>query len=144
MLRKGISPLIAAVLLIAFTMAIAGILAIWARSFALERTGEISLQEKCIGALTVSNVNFDESTGILTFTIRNDRNINLTNMRVDITYTDKSVNYLIKDKDENVKDPLGPYDLTSVSIDTGDTTKPKEILVFSENCGRDTGSKHTF
>lgn len=37
---KGISPLIAAVLLIAFTMTIAAILATWAQTFGEERLGE--------------------------------------------------------------------------------------------------------
>ncbi len=38
--RKGISPLIAAVLLIAFTMTIAAILATWAQTFGEEQLGE--------------------------------------------------------------------------------------------------------
>ncbi len=38
--EKGISPLIAAVLLIAFTMTIAAILATWAQTFGEERLGE--------------------------------------------------------------------------------------------------------
>lgn len=40
-MNKAISPLIAAVLLIAFTMAVAAILATWASSFMAARTGEL-------------------------------------------------------------------------------------------------------
>ncbi len=39
-MKKGISPLIAAVLLIAFTMTIAAILATWAQTFGEEQLGE--------------------------------------------------------------------------------------------------------
>ncbi len=51
---KGISPLVAAVLLIAATMSIAGILAYWAASFVRERTttmgNETTTLERCTGA----------------------------------------------------------------------------------------------
>ena len=51
---KGISPLVAAVLLIAATMSIAGILAYWAASFVRSRTetmgNETQALERCTGA----------------------------------------------------------------------------------------------
>lgn len=51
---KGISPLVAAVLLIAATMSIAGILAYWAASFVRQRTAtmgnETTTLERCTGA----------------------------------------------------------------------------------------------
>jgi len=132
MKKKGVSPLIATVLLIAFTMAIAGILALWARSFVGERTGQISSQEKCIGALDVYDLKFDNGT--ITTRIRNDGSINLNDIRADVTYADpsKDKTYLIKNY--NGTDPLAPLERTSVVISTGDTTKPTKIEIFAANC----------
>ncbi|MFP4116172.1 MAG: archaellin/type IV pilin N-terminal domain-containing protein [Candidatus Aenigmatarchaeota archaeon] len=55
--RKGISPLIAAVLLIAFTMTIAAILATWAQSFGEERLEEAG--ERGAGAVECPNLRLD-------------------------------------------------------------------------------------
>jgi len=55
---KGISPLIAAVLLIAFTMAIAGIMAIWATTFSQQR---LQTASEC-PALTVQDLSFVKGT----------------------------------------------------------------------------------
>lgn len=50
-MRKGVSPLIAAVLLIAFTMAIAAILTAWIGSFTTEQEAKTAEQEKIISCL---------------------------------------------------------------------------------------------
>lgn len=55
--KKGISPLIAAVLLIAFTMTIAAILATWAQTFGEERLGEAS--ERAETAIECPRINLD-------------------------------------------------------------------------------------
>lgn len=64
---KGISPLVAAVLLIAATMSIAGILAYWAASFVRVRTetmgNETQALERCTGANFQIIDNFFNATG---------------------------------------------------------------------------------
>ena len=55
--KKGISPLIAAVLLIAFTMTVAAILATWAQSFGEERLGEAG--ERGTQAVECPELNLD-------------------------------------------------------------------------------------
>ncbi len=52
---KGISPLVAAVMLIAVTMTIAGILAFWASSFTTKQTSAISNQTQQITTCTGAN-----------------------------------------------------------------------------------------
>ena len=44
---KGISPLVAAILLIAFTVAIGGIISIWLTGFARQQTAQVSSATQC-------------------------------------------------------------------------------------------------
>ncbi|MEM5868141.1 MAG: hypothetical protein QXG39_09525 [Candidatus Aenigmatarchaeota archaeon] len=54
---KGISPLVAAVLLIAATMSIAGILAYWAASFVRSRTETMGTETQALERCTGANFN---------------------------------------------------------------------------------------
>jgi len=82
---KGISPLIAAVLLIAFTMAIAGILAIWATTFSQQR---LQTAGECPG-LTVQDVAYSATTGNVTIRLLNtNRNTEQTGIAAAVLYTD--------------------------------------------------------
>ncbi len=126
---KGISPLIAAVLLIAFTMAIAGIMATWATSFSQQRLGPT----QCALALSIDDLKFDN--GVVTVAVRNNNNrINLTDIIGSLFYTDitRNKDYLLKDY--NASDPLGPMSGTAAVIDTGDITMPERIRVVAGNC----------
>src|SRR3989344_7035150 len=82
---KGVSPLIAAVLLIAFTMAIAGILATWATTFSRQRLSIATTEGECLGALDVSSLNTyveDVTNKIhITFKIRNVAPIDMSNFK---------------------------------------------------------------
>src|SRR3989338_298115 len=60
--RKGISPLIAAVLLIAFTMAIAGIMATWATQFSTQKIEQSSAEAECIGVLDIGSLSYSNGT----------------------------------------------------------------------------------
>lgn len=83
-MQKGISPLIAAVLLIAATMSIAGILAYWASNFvrtALPETN--SSQTTCQFAdFQISSCNYANDT--ISFVLYNYRTIPLTGMTATI------------------------------------------------------------
>jgi flagellin-like protein len=130
---KGISPLIAAVLLIAFTMAIAGIMATWATTFSREHLDTATSEADCIGVLDISSLAFNNGT--ITIKIRNmgDR-LNLTDIRASVEYGDATKNeeYLIKNY--NATDPLGPASTTWFVVNTGETTKPTKIEVAASNC----------
>jgi flagellin-like protein len=130
---KGISPLIAAVLLIAITMALAGVMASWATQFSVSRLTKTDQETNCIGALDLSSLKFDNGT--VTLKIRNIGDINLTNMKANLEYGDATKNKLdIKLKDYNVTDPLNPASTTFFIYSTGTTDKPDKIEVYSENC----------
>lgn len=87
---KGISPLIAAVLLIAVTMTIAGLLAFWASTFVRERV-EAWGEEECLLAnfrvYSCDNVGWDNVTMIL----ENLKNVELKNITAYIIYENKTV-----------------------------------------------------
>jgi flagellin-like protein len=133
---KGISPLIASVLLIAFTMAIAGIMATWATTFSRERLTGAGEEADCIGALDLSSLSF--SNGVVTVKIRNvSNNLNLTGLKAYLEYTSSAKNKEYSLKDYNVTDSLPPASTAFFIVDTGDATKPKQIEISAANCAKE-------
>jgi flagellin-like protein len=89
-MRKGVSPLVAAVLLIAITMTIAAILSYWASGFVRSRTTE---WEKALPAGECSFANFqiytcryDSSNSSLMLILENVKDVELTNITAYIVY----------------------------------------------------------
>ena len=125
---KGISPLIAAVLLVAFTMAIAGIMAAWATQFSVGKLGP----SECALALAIVDKNFEGTTISVAMTNRNEK-LNLTDIRATIIYENlTSKTYQLKNygADANV----APLSSTTAIVDTNSTVKPKTIEVVAGNC----------
>lgn len=92
---KGISPLIATVLLIAFTVAVAGIVSLWVTSFAktaTQQTENKSLtQITCAyGAISLSDVNFCGTRGEVSGRLSNKGQIALNSIRVQVIYANGS------------------------------------------------------
>ena len=100
-MKKGISPLVAAVLLIAATMSIAGILAYWAASYVRERTtamgNETYMLGRCSGAnFGIYSRQFRNSTpannvGNLTITLENKATYTVYITGVTFIWPDGSV-----------------------------------------------------
>ena len=108
---KGVSPLIAAVLLIAVTMAIAGVMATWATTFTAGKVDEANIGADCIGAIDISSLTFSNTT--VSIKIRNvAERINLTNIRASVEYGDATKNKEILISDYNATDPLAPGSTT--------------------------------
>ncbi|MDY6761872.1 MAG: archaellin/type IV pilin N-terminal domain-containing protein [Candidatus Nanohaloarchaea archaeon] len=83
--RKGVSPLIAAVLLIAFTMAVAAILTAWVTTFTQEQTSQLGNQSAkqidCnFGQLEIFDTNSD--TTWVTVAITNTGTVDFNNTSV--------------------------------------------------------------
>jgi flagellin-like protein len=136
---KGISPLIASVLLIAFTMAIAGIMATWATTFSTERLATASGSAECIGILDISSLSYNNGT--VSVKIKNiGELINLTGLRATLEYSDSSKNKEYILKDYNVTDPLQPASTTWFTVNTGVYLKPLKIEVISLNCPKHSAS----
>ncbi|MBI2173506.1 MAG: hypothetical protein HYT73_04875 [Candidatus Aenigmarchaeota archaeon] len=131
--RKGISPLIAAVLLIAFTMAIAGIMATWATQFSSQKIEQSSAEAECIGVLDIGSLSFSNTTISVRIKNLGDK-LELTDMSAVVEYSDATKNKQYDIKDYNATDPLTPGGVTFFIVNTGETAKPNKIQVFSGNC----------
>lgn len=133
---KGISPLIAAVLLIAFTMAIAGIMASWATTFSTGRLEGATSGASCIGALDLDQTTLKFDAGTVSVKIRNksDR-LNLTGLKADLDYDNPNLaitNLVLSG--QGVDDPLQPTTSDWLIYDTGELTRPTKITVVAQNC----------
>jgi flagellin-like protein len=89
---KGISPLVAAVLLIAVTMTIAGVLAFWASGFVREQTALFSnetVATECnFAKFRVHSCNYNSSSQKLIFLLENNGVVDLKNVIVQLIYAD--------------------------------------------------------
>jgi len=88
---KGISPLVATVLLIAFTIAIATILSLWLTSFTRQTSETVEKEaEKQIicsrGGISLSNLRFNSTINYLSGRIENTGTISLGNISMQIVY----------------------------------------------------------
>lgn len=122
-MRKGISPLVAAVILIAATMSIAGILSFWANSFIEQklRESENATQDTgCIGAkFSLYSGRYDNDTASANFQtlyliIENKRLFELT---LDKLYVFKP-NNVLQEKDIHVtlrSNEIKSFNVTGVS-----------------------------
>lgn len=95
LMKKGISPLIASVLLIAFTVVTAGLIAVWLTNFSRTTTTTIQQQSDIelicsYGGISLSNLNYCSSTSRLTGNIENTGTINLGNISLQIIYSTSS------------------------------------------------------
>lgn len=131
-LSKGISPLIAAVLLVAFTMAIAGIMAAWATTFAQGRLTEAS----CALSLRVLDLKF--TNGNVSVRVINENNgLNLTDLKFSLLYSDslKNRENLLLKSYNGEADPLAPSERQTVIINTSDNaSEPEKVEIVAGNC----------
>lgn len=94
---KGVSPLIASILLIAFTVAVGGIISIWITGFTTTQT-EI-VKEKSSSSLICSyggisfvktDLKYDCNTGRLAGSVENTQSITLGNISIQIIFRNSS------------------------------------------------------
>ena len=111
---KGISPLVASVLLIAITMTIAGMLAWWASSFVKERTAAWENQtaggECDLADFEVYRCSYDPDNQKINMMLNNRRNIELMNLIVYVIYQNTST------FEYPLNESLSPLALKSYSV----------------------------
>lgn len=126
---KGISPLIASVILIAITLAIAGVLAAFVtRTVQTQQTG-IETSLRCRDALDISTPpSLTYSDGNLTLILLDTKtDLDLTNMTVFLSFQDGSV------RSAQIGN-LAAQTINSTKI-TSLPSKPVHITIVSSNCG---------
>lgn len=140
---KGVSPLIAAVLLIAFTMAIAGIMATWATTFSQQKLLTSEEKSNCIGALDLSSAAFSDK--LVSVQVKNLKtNMNLSSLTANIIYSDPAKSKAhsnIAMKGYNVTDPMPPGFTDWFIYNSSEATKPVRIEAYAGNCGPDFTAK---
>jgi len=92
---KGISPLIATVLIIAFTVAVAGIVSLWASGFAQVTTRDIQNRSEerihcTYGSIAISDVNFCSTRNELSGRLTNNGIIDLGQITLQEVYSNGS------------------------------------------------------
>jgi flagellin-like protein len=92
---KGVSPLVASVLLIAFAIAVAGLYSGWITSFTKTTTEEVQEQsEKRVtcsyGGIALDDVKYNRTTGNMSGTVENTDLISLGNIDFEIFYANAS------------------------------------------------------
>jgi flagellin-like protein len=124
-MRKGISAIIATVLLIAFTVAVAGILSSWLTSFTTSSTQTVKSQSDAeltcsYGGISLSSLKY--SGGYLSGNIDNTRTISLGGLTIQIIFTNKTI--------QNVK--LCSTGTTTVSCSISNASlSPRETTTFN-------------
>ncbi|GEM_PF-1164067 len=144
--KKGISPLIAAVLLIAFTMTIAAILATWAQTFGEERLGEAG--QRGAEAVDCPQLNLevdsaswssDRVEGAVVWSWTPGEDIDITSIRFLIRLEEGDPVFLDVDapEDEMVSISTADFEVldseTSDDIDS-DNIEGLEMYVKSDRC----------
>lgn len=94
-MRKGVSPFIASVLLIAFAIAVAGLYSGWITSFVEETTEEVGERsEKRVtcsyGGIALDDLEYNKTIANLSGTVENTDIIVLGNIDFEIFYSDAS------------------------------------------------------
>lgn len=88
---KGISPIVASVLLIAITMTLAGGLALWATKLVGKQLPEPESEVQCrLASFDFLSCNYNVSTGNLIFTLSNRGNVELKNLTAFINFPNGS------------------------------------------------------
>lgn len=136
---KGISPLVASVLLVAITMSVAGILAFWVSSYTGQTLPKINrTEEECrFSNFEISSCIFNNATSNLTITLRNIGQYDLSQLKAQIFLTDGTVSQPISL--EGVL-PRGEY--KTYIISTGiPFNKFSKVVVLTSLCPQLSGEK---
>jgi flagellin-like protein len=137
MTRKGISPILAAVLLFAVTVSIVGIFANFAPNLVSTVTSgteaQTTSQIECEGAgMAIEGTNYDTGDSTATYTLRNTGNTDLLNVSVVSFGPDRNV------LEQNTSVNVYAGNLTSITQNPGGSgfsTDPETVQVFSGQCG---------
>jgi len=134
---KGISPLVASVLLIAITMSIAGILAFWVSTYTtstLPSLNRTRIEEECrFSNFDIYSCNINTSTSTITFTLHNIGQYEISNLASYIVFANNSVTPQISLNDTLPIGSFKSYVLLNSTTNVSSTTFSK-IIIASTLC----------
>lgn len=134
--EKGISPLIAAVLLIGFTATVAAMLATWSQGLVKQQKQKFRQErietEICQALdLRVESAVYDSSKNSITTLVWNTGDKNLTNFKIDVYYTKVNLTTKIP---SNSKEKIPPGEFISLKVANVETPKKIEIRSRADEC----------
>jgi FlaG/FlaF family flagellin (archaellin) len=114
-MAKGVSPLVASVLLIAATMSIAGILAYWTSGFVKTSLPEVNqTQEQCkYAGFKIYSCAYNTSTSILSAVLNNYRTVDLKDLMVYASFPNGTISSGVKLNETLVPGQLKTYILNN-------------------------------
>jgi len=140
---KGVSPLIAAVMLIVFTVLIAGILATFATSLTRQQIATAGDEALCIGSLDMSNLRYNQDTKEISFRLRNTvfgSNLTLRDFTITVEFASAGESQVYDTSDTEVSGlpaTLRPAETAFVTIDANaKTSTPRSVEALAGNCPR--------
>jgi len=115
--KKGISPLVAAVLLIAVTMTLAGILAYWTTNFFETSLPEQNQTETdCMYAdFSIYSCTYFNDSAKVTLSLENTQTIELKDLEVYFIYSNSTISNSVPLNDTLQEGALKSYQLTGVT-----------------------------
>jgi flagellin-like protein len=126
---KGISPLVATVLLIAITMTLAGIVAFWGSSFvrtSLPSENQTQTLQACTGgSIKLISSSYNSTTGIFSMTIYNDGPQRLTLTNITFIYADRT-------EAKEINAEISPAQVFVKSVDN--VASGYNSFIISTNC----------
>jgi len=116
---KGISPIVASVLLIAITMTIAGVLAYWSSTFVSTAlpTENVSLAQCRVAQFEFLNCKYNSTSRIITFSVNNIRTVDLGNLTAFIEYPNGTVSSGIPLNESLAANTIKSYLISSIPSD---------------------------
>ncbi len=139
MSRKGISPLIAAILLIAFTITVATFLASWSTTFAKSKTEEFTrageeISSNCQYAnLQVETAVYNSNDDSIAAVVWNMGKTDLSEFEFLVYYSDVNISTLTP---SDTNETLSTGDFHTFTVD-GVSSPPEKLQVRSKYCPRE-------
>lgn len=128
-MRKGISPLIAVIMLIAFTMIVAGILAGWATQFVTQSRSELQFCSRA--QLLIQRAYFDNTSQELTLSLFNTGDVPLKGFAVRLVFQEGAQESITSTKFENMN--ISYQDIDTLTL-SGVNDTLKQVAVQSLEC----------
>ena len=116
---KGISPIVAAVLLIAVTMTLAGGLALWATKLVGEQLPEPETEVQCrLANFNFFSCKYNSTTQTVIFSLSNGRDVELKNLTAFVNYNNGTVSGIsLNDTLKTGTDSIKTFTIPHVSSD---------------------------
>ena len=132
---KGISPLVASVLLIAITMSIAGILAFWVSSYTTQTLPTVNrTAEECrYSNFEIYSCNLNISSSTITLTLHNIGQYEIINLTSYVVFVNNTVGPIIQLNGTLASGEFKSYVLLSTTTYASSATLSK-IIVGSSAC----------